>query len=78
MAKLRGLKTFQERWKGFDLNYEVTPATLGEDGLGCSKSLLKSIEKAIEDGTKDFYLFLEDDGVPFASATPRDLQMQPA
>ena len=65
------ITTFQKRWDGFGLNYEINRGVLSDKrGLGCSMSLLESVRMAMEDGTKDFYLFLEDDAIPSASTTP--------
>lgn len=62
------LKVFRENWKEIPLQYQVNDAVLLEaDGLGCSQSLLNAVEKAMNNATKEFYLFLEDDAAPFAS-----------
>jgi len=74
------LETFRENWKEIPLQYEVNDAILltkdSEEGLGCSKSLLNAIEKAMNDGTKEFYLFMEDDAAPFASISSNKFSQQ--
>ena len=71
------IERFSRNWNDIPLNYEVNDAImLEEDGLGCSQSLLNAVEKAMKDGTKDFYLFLEDDAAPFEGVTPEQFEMQ--
>ena len=71
------MNVFSQRWKGIPLQYQINDALLRKSpDLGFSKSLLNAVKKAMNDGTKDFYLFLEDDAVPFSSQSPLEFAQQ--
>jgi hypothetical protein len=71
------MERFAANWNSLPLEYEINDALmLKEDGLGCSKSLLNAVEKAMKDGTKDFYLFLEDDAAPFEGVSAEQFEEQ--
>jgi hypothetical protein len=71
------IERFAQNWNNISLEYEVNDALmLKKDGLGCSKSLLNAVEKAMKDGSKDFYLFLEDDAAPFQGVSAAQFETQ--